>query len=55
MVKMTVKDLYLSWFNDFCTAERFAEYYGLSIYTARRIIRLGRKTNNFTKKTLVGL
>lgn len=34
--------LYLSWVNDFLTYERFAEYYGVSVEHAQKLIELGR-------------
>ena len=34
--------LYLDWFNNFLTIERFAEYYEISVKHARRVICKGR-------------
>jgi hypothetical protein len=34
--------LYLCWVNDFLTLEAFAEYHGVTVSTATRIIKLGR-------------
>lgn len=42
-------ELYLDWFNNFLTVERFAEYYGMTQEHAEEIILTGRKTDNFTK------
>jgi hypothetical protein len=42
-------DLYLDWFNNFLTVERFAEYYGMTEEHAKEIIFTGNKTDNFTK------
>jgi len=36
------KMMFLDWFNNFLTIERFAEYYGYSIQQARRVIAKGR-------------
>lgn len=35
------KALYLDWFNNFITVERFAEYYEMPVKKARRIINKG--------------
>lgn len=40
---MTKQELFLDWFNNFLTVERFAEYYNLTIEQARRLIEEGRK------------
>lgn len=37
------KEYYLSYLNDFLTVERFADYYGFSIKTAKRIIETGKR------------
>ena len=37
-----IKTLYRSWFNDFLTVERFAEYYGIGEGLANDIINKGR-------------
>lgn len=37
--------MYLEFFNDFLTVERFAEYHGITESSARRIIKLGRLIN----------
>ena len=50
---LKVKNLYLSYVNDFLTVERFAEFYGLSVSNANQIIELGQETDNFTKKIIV--
>lgn len=41
-VKCKAKALFLDYFNNFLTVERFAEYYGLTVTKARRVIRIGR-------------
>ena len=37
------EQLYLEWFNDFLTIERFAEYHCIPIEEAKRVIEQGRK------------
>ena len=39
-------ELYLSYFNDFLTIDRFADYYGFDLLTAKHIIYKGRELNN---------
>ena len=41
-----IERLYLSYFNDFLTVAKFAEYYGLSERKANDVIRAGRKLNH---------
>jgi len=41
-----VEDIYLDWFNNFLSTERFREYYGLSMAEAENIIDQGRKINH---------
>lgn len=41
-----IKTLYLSYFNDFLTVERFAEYYGIGEILAHDIINKGRIINH---------
>ena len=41
--KDVIERLYLDWYNNFCTSERFAEYYNLSIEQAKQIINIGSK------------
>lgn len=43
--KETINRMYLDWVNNFLTIERFAEYYGIRLGTARMIIRVGRLNN----------
>ena len=43
--RQKIEGLYLDWFNNFLTVDRFAEYYGLNIGQARRVIRIGRALN----------
>tara|TARA_R110001583_G_scaffold165876_2_gene318635 strand:- start:376 stop:534 length:159 start_codon:yes stop_codon:yes gene_type:complete len=38
--------LYLDWFNNFLSTERFREYYNLSIAEAENIIDRGREINH---------
>jgi hypothetical protein len=44
-----INELYLDWFNNFLTIERFAEYYGIRKQTAEYIIRAGRIANHKTE------
>lgn len=36
-------EMYLDWFNNFLTVERFAEYYEINVEQAQQIINLGRE------------
>ena len=36
--------IYLDWWNNFLTVERFAEWYGLSVDAASELIEQGRRT-----------
>jgi len=44
-----INEMYLDWFNNFLTIERFAEYYGIREQTAKYIIRAGRIANHKTE------
>lgn len=35
--------MYLDWFNNFLTIARFASYYDITEWQARRVIRLGKR------------
>ena len=41
-----IERLYLSYFNDFLTVAKFAEYYGLSERKAHAVIKAGRNLNH---------
>ena len=41
-----IEELYLSYFNDFLTVDRFAEYYKLSYSVALKYIEIGRYYNH---------
>lgn len=41
-----LEDLFLDYFNNFLTVDRFAEYYGLDVKIANEVIYLGRVINN---------
>ena len=41
--------LYLSYFNDFLTIAKFAEYHGMSERKAMAVIKVGRKLNHRRK------
>jgi len=41
-----LEDLFLDYFNNFLTVDRFAEYYGLDAKIANEVIYLGRMINN---------
>ena len=45
MTKEKLAEIFRDWFNNFLTIERFAEYYGLSIANAERVIRIGHKAH----------
>ena len=38
--------IYLDYFNNFLTVEKFAEFYGMTTNKALKLIELGRKINN---------
>ena len=42
LTKEQIKTLYRSWFNDFLTVEKFAEYYRIEESLAQDIIDKGR-------------
>jgi len=46
MMKNKIEALYLDYFNNFLTVDRFAEYYCLSFRQASRIIHIGRHLNH---------
>lgn len=37
------REMFLDWFNNFLTIERFAEYYGVTVEEAQAIIAKGRQ------------
>ena len=39
---VTYQELFLSWFNDFLTVDCFAQWCGVSVQKAKRIINKGR-------------
>ena len=41
-----VESLYLQYVNEFLTVERFAEYHGLGLEKAHRLLQIGRKLND---------
>lgn len=41
----TLEAVYLDWVNNFLTLEKFAEYYGLHIEDARRLILMAKRGN----------
>ena len=45
-MKNKLETLYLDWFNNFLTVDRFAEYYGMTAEKANRVINIGRKLNH---------
>ena len=45
-MKNKLETLYLDWFNNFLTVERFAEYYKMPVAKAQRVIRIGRCLNH---------
>ncbi len=46
MIYLSDAELYLIYFNDFLSVERFAEYYGLSVEYARDLINRERVANH---------
>lgn len=45
-MKSAIESLYLDYFNNFLSVDYFAEYYGITIEKARRILYIGRKLNH---------
>jgi len=41
-LKAELQKVYLDWVNNWLTRDRFAEYYGLTLDQAHRVIELGR-------------
>ena len=52
-MKNKIETLYLDWFNNFLTVERFAEYYGMPVDKAHKVIRIGRYLNHRRGWTMV--
>ncbi len=42
-LKFKLAEMYLDWFNNFATADRFAEHYGLTELQAYKVVHVGRK------------
>ena len=45
-MKKKIEKMYIDWFNNFVTLERFASYYNITIEKAERVIKIGRKINH---------
>jgi hypothetical protein len=41
-----IETLYLDWFNNFTSTERFADHHGMSLELANMVIEEGRETNH---------
>lgn len=48
-MKKKIEKMYIDYFNNFLTVERFAEYYNIEIDKAQRVINLGRIINHNKK------
>lgn len=46
MVRQLLADLYLDYFNNFLTRERFAEHYGLSAQQADGVLVIGKEIHD---------
>ena len=44
--RQKIEGLYIDWINNFWTVRRFAEYYGLTVAQAHRVINAGRALNH---------
>jgi len=44
--KEVYEEMYLDWFNNFLSTDKFREYYNLSMAEAENIIDEGRKINH---------
>lgn len=42
-----LENLYLDYFNNFLTVEKFAEHHSMTVEQADEVIELGRAVNNF--------
>jgi len=47
MTKRMYEEMYLDYYNNFISTQRFAEYYNLSIEEAEIIIEEGRRINHY--------
>ena len=47
---MNKEELYIDYFNNFLTVERFAEYYEMELSEAQAVINEGRKINHARSK-----
>ena len=45
----TTEEMYLDWFSNFLSTEKFREYYNLSMAEAENVIDQGRKINHKRK------
>ena len=45
IARETLNELYLDYFNDYLTVEKFAEHNGLTISQANTLINIGREIN----------
>lgn len=50
-MKEKIEAMYLDYFNNFLTVERFADYYNLNVVQALRLLAIGRKLNDKWSKT----
>ena len=46
---LELNEIYLEYYNDFLTVERFASYKGWSLWYAKKVIKSGRKINHDQK------
>lgn len=45
-MKNKIHEMYLDYFNNFLSVERFSNYYNLSMLDAFRVIEIGKKINS---------
>lgn len=53
-MRTKIKNMFRDWFNNFGSVDAFADYYGISRYTALRVIEAGRKLHNQEVKRTLG-
>ena len=46
---LELKEMYVEYYNDFLTVERFASYKGWSLWFTKQVINSGRKINHNQK------
>lgn len=50
-MKEKIETMYLDYFNNFLTVDRFAEYYNISLPVAHIVLKIGQRLNDRRSKT----